>query len=58
MLLFIIESNHSLKLKRRQFLLRSTITAGGIIATNLASKSQVFAQAPAIITKGSNFLEE
>ncbi|MHC5832160.1 MAG: PhoD-like phosphatase N-terminal domain-containing protein, partial [Nostoc sp.] len=33
-----------------QFLLRSTLAAGGIIATNLVSKSQVFAQAPAIIT--------
>ncbi|MEH2195160.1 MAG: alkaline phosphatase [Nostoc sp.] len=45
-----MESNHSLKLNRRQFLLGSSITAGGIIATNFVSKSQVFAKAPAIIT--------
>ncbi|MEH1962635.1 MAG: alkaline phosphatase D family protein [Nostoc sp.] len=45
-----MESNHSLKLNRRQFLMRSTIAAGGIIATNIVSKSQVFAQAPGIIT--------
>ncbi|WP_373528364.1 alkaline phosphatase [Nostoc sp.] len=45
-----MESNQPLKLNRRQFLLRSTITAGGIISTNFGSKSQVFAQAPAIIT--------
>ena len=45
-----MESNHPSQLNRRQFLLRSTITAGGIIATNLVSKSQLFAQAPAIIT--------
>ncbi len=35
---------------RRQFLLRSAVTAGGIITTNVVSKSQVFGQAPAIIT--------
>ncbi|MDZ8189471.1 MAG: alkaline phosphatase D family protein [Nostoc sp. ChiSLP02] len=35
---------------RRQFLLHSAVTTGGIIATNLVSKSQVFAKAPAIIT--------
>ncbi len=45
-----MESNRPLKLNRRQFLLRSAITAGGIISTNLVSKSRVFAQAPAIIT--------
>ncbi|MEA5569199.1 MULTISPECIES: alkaline phosphatase D family protein [unclassified Anabaena] len=45
-----MESNHSLKLNRRRFLLSSAVTAGGIITTNLVSKSQVFAQAPAIIT--------
>ncbi|UKP00423.1 alkaline phosphatase D family protein [Nostoc sp. UHCC 0870] len=45
-----MESNHSLKLNRRRFLLNSAVTAGGIITTNLVSKSQVFAQAPAIIT--------
>lgn len=39
-----------LKLNRRQFLLRSAMTSGGIIATNLLSKSKIFAQAPAIIT--------
>ncbi|MFN6559315.1 MAG: alkaline phosphatase D family protein [Nostoc sp. ChiSLP01] len=37
-------------LNRRQFLLRSAVTAGGIITTNVVSKSPVFAQAPAIIT--------
>ncbi|ABA22311.1 Twin-arginine translocation pathway signal [Trichormus variabilis ATCC 29413] len=45
-----MESNHQLKLNRRQFFLRSAITAGGIITTNLVAKSQVFAQAPGIIT--------
>ncbi|ARV61225.1 alkaline phosphatase [Nostocales cyanobacterium HT-58-2] len=45
-----MNSNSPLKLNRRQFLLRSAITSGGIIATNLLSKSTVFAQAPAIIT--------
>ncbi|MBD2528332.1 alkaline phosphatase D family protein [Nostoc flagelliforme FACHB-838] len=45
-----MESDNPSKLNRRQFLLRSTITAGGIISTNFISKSQVFAQAPAIIT--------
>jgi len=42
--------SNPLKLNRRQFLLRSAITSGGIIATNLLSKSTGFAQAPAIIT--------
>ncbi|WP_193197738.1 alkaline phosphatase D family protein [Nostoc sp. MG11] len=45
-----MEYNYPLKLNRRQFLLRSAITAGGIISTNLVSKSRVFGQAPAIIT--------
>jgi len=45
-----MESNHQLKLNRRQFFLRSAMTAGGIITTNLVAKSQVFAQAPGIIT--------
>ncbi|MBD2439077.1 alkaline phosphatase [Nostoc sp. FACHB-110] len=45
-----MESNQPLKVNRRQFLLRSAVTAGGIIGTNIASKSGVFAQAPAIIT--------
>ncbi|WP_017314724.1 alkaline phosphatase D family protein [Mastigocladopsis repens] len=45
-----MKSNPPQKLNRRQFLLRSAITSGGIIATNVLSKSQVFAQAPAIIT--------
>ncbi|MBW4562790.1 MAG: alkaline phosphatase [Mojavia pulchra JT2-VF2] len=45
-----MESNHPLKLNRRQFLLRSAIAAGGVISTNLVFKSRVFAQAPAIIT--------
>ncbi|RCJ29221.1 alkaline phosphatase [Nostoc minutum NIES-26] len=45
-----MESNSPLKLNRRQFLLRSAITTGGIIATNLVSRTPVFAQAPAIIT--------
>ncbi|MBW4612444.1 MAG: alkaline phosphatase D family protein [Desmonostoc vinosum HA7617-LM4] len=45
-----MKSNHSLQLNRRQFLLSSALTAGGIISTNLISKSRVFAQAPAIIT--------
>lgn len=40
----------SLKFNRRQFLLRSAITSGGIIATNLLSKSRVFAHSPSIIT--------
>jgi alkaline phosphatase D len=43
-------SNHPLKVNRRQFLLRSALTAGGIISTNFVSKSGAFAQAPAIIT--------
>ncbi|BAY46263.1 alkaline phosphatase [Scytonema sp. HK-05] len=42
--------SNPLKLNRRQFLLRSAITSGGIIATNFLSKSTGFAQAPAIIT--------
>jgi len=37
-------------LNRREFLLRSAVTAGGIIVTNVVSKSPVFGQAPAIIT--------
>ncbi|BAZ49091.1 alkaline phosphatase [Nostoc sp. NIES-4103] len=45
-----MESNSPLKLNRRQFLVSSALTAGGIISTNLVAKSQVFAQAPAIIT--------
>ncbi|MEH2023280.1 alkaline phosphatase D family protein [Nostoc sp.] len=45
-----MESHHPSKLNRRQFLLRSAITAGGIISTNLVAKSPVFAEAPAIIT--------
>ncbi len=45
-----IKSNQPLQLNRRQFLLRSAVTAGGIITTNLVSKSPVFAQAPAFIT--------
>lgn len=45
-----MESHNSFRLNRRQFLLRSAITAGGIISTNFVSKSQVFAEAPAIIT--------
>ncbi len=44
-----MNSNSPLKLNRRQFLISSAMTSGGIIATNLLSKSQVFAQAPAII---------
>lgn len=44
-----MESHHPLKLNRRQFLLRSAITAGGIISTNLVAKSPVFGKAPAII---------
>ncbi|MDZ8258627.1 alkaline phosphatase [Nostoc sp. ChiQUE01b] len=42
--------HHPVKLNRRQFLLRSAITAGGIISTNLVAKSPVFGKAPAIIT--------
>jgi alkaline phosphatase D len=38
------------KLNRRQFLLTSAVTGGGIVANNFLSKSRVFAQAPAIIT--------
>ncbi|NJM71172.1 MAG: alkaline phosphatase [Scytonema sp. RU_4_4] len=45
-----MKSNFPLKLNRRQFLLGSALTSGGIIATNLLSKSTGFAQAPAIIT--------
>jgi len=45
-----MESHHPLKLNRRQFLLRSAITVGGIISTDFVAKSPVFAQAPAIIT--------
>ncbi|MBW4595858.1 MAG: alkaline phosphatase D family protein [Brasilonema angustatum HA4187-MV1] len=45
-----MKSNFPLKINRRQFLLTSAITSGGIIATNLLSKSTGFAQAPAIIT--------
>ncbi|GAB1540538.1 alkaline phosphatase [Scytonema sp. NUACC21] len=44
-----MNSNSPQKLNRRQFLIRSAITSGGIIATNVLSKSQVFGQAPAII---------
>jgi alkaline phosphatase D len=43
-------SNSPIKLNRRQFLLSSAIAGGGIVATNLVSKSRVFAQAPGIIT--------
>ena len=43
-----MESN-PLKLNRRQFLLTSAMTSGGIIATNFLAKSG-FAQAPGIIT--------
>ncbi|AUT00604.1 alkaline phosphatase [Nostoc sp. CENA543] len=45
-----MESHHPLKLNRRRFLLNSAVTAGGIITTNVLSKSPVFGQAPAIIT--------
>ncbi len=45
-----MESKPPVKFNRRQFLLSSALTGGGIIATNLVSKSRVFAQAPAIIT--------
>ncbi|MBD2297006.1 alkaline phosphatase D family protein [Anabaena sphaerica FACHB-251] len=45
-----MESNHQVKLNRRRFLLNSAMTAGGIITTNVVSKSRVFAQAPGIIT--------
>ncbi|MBD2336740.1 alkaline phosphatase D family protein [Calothrix sp. FACHB-156] len=38
------------KLNRRQFLLTSALTGGGIVAQNLLSQSTVFGQAPAIIT--------
>jgi len=49
-LLISMKSHHPLKLNRRRFLLNSAVTAGGIITTNLLSKSSVFGQAPAIIT--------
>ena len=42
-----------MKLNRRQFLLGSALTAGGIITTNLVGKSTVFGQAPGIITADS-----
>ncbi|MBD2301244.1 alkaline phosphatase [Nostoc sp. FACHB-190] len=45
-----MESNQPLKINRRQFLVRSAVTAGGIIGTNIVAKSPVFGQAPAIIT--------
>jgi len=45
-----MESNQPLKVNRRQFLIRSAVTAGGIVGTNLVSKSPVFAHAPGIIT--------
>jgi alkaline phosphatase D len=45
-----MSSTNPIKFNRRQFLLNSTIAAGGVIATNIVSKSPVFAQAPAIIT--------
>lgn len=41
--------SNPLKLNRRQFLLNSAMTSGGIIATNFLAKSG-FAQAPGIIT--------
>ncbi|WP_414563655.1 MULTISPECIES: alkaline phosphatase D family protein [unclassified Anabaena] len=44
------KSNQPMKMNRRQFLLSSSVTAGGVIATNLISQSRIFAQAPAIIT--------
>jgi alkaline phosphatase D len=43
-------SKPPLKLNRRQFLLTSALTGGGIVANNLVSQSRVFAEAPAIIT--------
>lgn len=45
-----MKSNNPLKFNRRQFLLNSAVTAGGIITTNLVSKAPVFGQAPGIIT--------
>ncbi|BAY26798.1 alkaline phosphatase [Calothrix sp. NIES-2100] len=45
-----MESKPSQQLNRRQFLLTSAITGGGIVASNLLSQSRVFGQAPAIIT--------
>ena len=42
-----MKSKSSLNLNRRQFLIRAAVTSGGIISTNLFSKS--FAQAPAVI---------
>lgn len=49
-LLISMQSHHAIKFNRRRFLLNSVITAGGIITTNLVSKSRVFGEAPAIIT--------
>ncbi|CEJ46696.1 alkaline phosphatase D family protein [Umezakia ovalisporum] len=46
-------SNNPLRFNRRRFLLNSAVTAGGIITTNLLSKSSVFAQAPALITSNA-----
>ncbi|MBR8840383.1 MAG: alkaline phosphatase D family protein [Stigonema ocellatum SAG 48.90 = DSM 106950] len=43
-----MKPNSLTNLNRRQFLIRATLTSGGIIATNLFSKS--LAKAPAIIT--------
>ena len=48
-----IKSHNPLRLNRRQFLLSSAVTAGGIITTNIVSNSQVFGQAPGIITSES-----
>ncbi|MBD2200912.1 MULTISPECIES: alkaline phosphatase D family protein [Calothrix] len=45
-----MESKPPMKLNRRQFLLTSAATGGGIIASNFVSQSQVFGEAPAIIT--------
>ncbi|MDZ8053220.1 MAG: alkaline phosphatase D family protein [Aulosira sp. ZfuVER01] len=45
-----MQSQPPVKFNRRQFLLSSALTSSSIIASNLLSKSRVFAQAPAIIT--------
>jgi alkaline phosphatase D len=45
----IVERNPANRLSRRKFLLGSALTGGGIIASNLVSKSG-FAQAPGIVT--------
>ncbi|MDJ0737428.1 MAG: alkaline phosphatase D family protein [Nostocaceae cyanobacterium] len=43
-------SKPPVKFNRRQFLVNSALTGGGIIATNLLSNLKVFGEAPAIIT--------